>query len=141
MQDQLRGGDESTFLAYAHAIAGTPWGRGFLPHGSYQLQTELFAAQIKLFNLSPTALRVTQVGISMLGILLIVAAVYDLAGPRAARLDRVGGGARAGEHLLQQLALEGADHAARHRLGGARVDRRSGGGWIRSGCCCVRSAG
>ncbi len=86
VQDQLRGGDESTFLAYAHAIAGTPWGRGFLPHGSYQLQTELFAAQIKLFNLSPTALRITQVGISMLGIVLIVAAVYDLAGPRAARL-------------------------------------------------------
>jgi hypothetical protein len=86
VQDQLRGGDESTFLAYAHAIAATPWGRGFLPHGSYQLQTELFAAQIKLFNLSPTALRVTQVGISMLGIILIVAAVYDLGGPRAARL-------------------------------------------------------
>jgi hypothetical protein len=86
VSDQLRGGDESTFLAYAHAIAATPWGRGFLPHGSYQLQTELFAAQIKLFNLSPTALRVTQVGISMMGILLIIAAVYDLAGPRAARL-------------------------------------------------------
>jgi hypothetical protein len=86
VQDQLRGGDESTFLAYAHAIANTPWGRGFLPHKSYQLQTDVFAAQIKLFNLSPTALRVTQVGISMLGILLIVAAVYDLAGPRAARI-------------------------------------------------------
>jgi hypothetical protein len=86
VQDQLRGGDESTFLAYAHAIAATPFGRGFLPHGSYQLQTDVFATQIKLFNLSPTALRVTQVGISMLGILLIVAAVYDLSGPRAARL-------------------------------------------------------
>ncbi len=55
VSDQLRGGDESTFLAYAHAIAVTPWGRGFLPHGSYQLQTDLFAAQIKLFDLSPTA--------------------------------------------------------------------------------------
>jgi hypothetical protein len=86
VSDQLRGGDESTFLAYAHAIAGTPWGRGFLPHGSYQLQTDVFATQIKLFHLSPTALRVTQVGISMLGILLIIAAVYDLGGPRAARL-------------------------------------------------------
>jgi hypothetical protein len=85
-QQQLRGGDESTFLAFAHAIAQTPWGRGFLPHGSYQLQTELFATQIKLFHLDPTALRVTQVGISMLGILLIIASVYDLGGPRAARL-------------------------------------------------------
>jgi hypothetical protein len=86
VSSQLRGGDESTFLSYAHAIAQTPWGRGFLPHGPYQLQTEIFAAQIKLLGLSPTALRVTQIGISMLGIMLIVAAVYDLSGPRAARL-------------------------------------------------------
>ncbi|MFL5864778.1 MAG: hypothetical protein ACJ780_29125 [Solirubrobacteraceae bacterium] len=85
VQDQLRGGDESTFLAYAHAIAATPWGRGFLPHGSYQLQTEVFAFQIKLVGLSPTALRVTQIGMAMLGVVLIVAAVHDLAGPRAAR--------------------------------------------------------
>jgi hypothetical protein len=86
-QQQLRGGDETTFLDYAHAIAQTPWGRGFLPHGSYQLQTEVFAAQIKLFNLDATALRVTQVGISMLGILCIIAAIYDLSGPRAARIS------------------------------------------------------
>jgi hypothetical protein len=86
VQDQLRGGDESTFLSYAHAIAATPWGRGFLPHGHYQLQTETFAAQIKLFHLDPTGLRVTQVGISMLGILCLIAAIYDLSGPRAARI-------------------------------------------------------
>ena len=46
----------------------------------------MFAAQIKAFALSTTALRMTQIGISMLGILLIVASVYDLAGPRPARL-------------------------------------------------------
>ena len=86
VQAQLRGGDETTFLTYAHAIAASPWGRGFLPHGSYQLQTEVFAAQIKLFNLDPTALRVTQVGISMLGILCLIASIYDLSGPRAARI-------------------------------------------------------
>src|SRR5437763_205475 len=82
---QLRGGDEDTFLSFAHLVANTPWGRGFLPHGPYQLQTELFAFQIKLGDLSPTSLRVTQIGIAMLGIVLIVAAVHDLAGPRAAR--------------------------------------------------------
>src|SRR5437588_6896393 len=83
---QLRGGDESTFLSYAHLIANTPWGRGFIPHGPYQLQTELFAGQIKLLGLGPTPLRVTQIGIATLGIVLLVAAVNDLAGPRAARL-------------------------------------------------------
>src|ERR1700692_3264785 len=43
VQSQLRGFDENTFLGYARAIAATPWGRGFLPHGHYQLQTEVFA--------------------------------------------------------------------------------------------------
>jgi len=81
---QLRGGDETTFLDLAGVLAGTPWGRGFLPHGPYQLQTVVFAIQIKLAHLSDTAMRVTQIGIAMLGILLILAAVYDLAGPRAA---------------------------------------------------------
>jgi hypothetical protein len=86
IQTQLRGGDEETFLNYARAIAATPWGRGFWPHGPYQLQTEVIAFQIKLAGLSATALRVTQIGIAMLGLVLILAAVYDLAGPRASRL-------------------------------------------------------
>jgi hypothetical protein len=82
----VRGGDETTFLDLANTLAATPWGRGFLPHHSFQLQTVLFAAQIKAFALSTTALRMTQIGISMLGIVLIAAAVYDLAGARPARL-------------------------------------------------------
>ncbi len=86
LSSQLRGGDETTFLDFAGVLAGTPWGRGFLPHGPYQLQTVVFAIQIKLAHLSDTAMRVTQIGIAMLGILLILAAVHDLAGPRAARL-------------------------------------------------------
>ncbi|HEY2201767.1 MAG TPA: hypothetical protein VGH56_07760 [Solirubrobacteraceae bacterium] len=86
LQTQLRGGDEETFLAYARELAGTPWGRGFLPHGIFQLQTVVFAVQIKLSDLSATALRITQIGIATLGLLLIVAAVHDLAGGRAARL-------------------------------------------------------
>jgi hypothetical protein len=86
LQTQLRGGDEETFLSLARGLGATPWGRGFRPHGPYQLQTIVFAIQIKLADLSPTALRVTQIGIAMLGIVLIVAAVHDLAGPRASRL-------------------------------------------------------
>lgn len=86
LQSQLRGGDEDTFLGLARILATTPWGRGFRPHGPFQLQTDVFAAQIKLADLSPTALRVTQIGIAMLGLVLILAAVHDLAAPRAARL-------------------------------------------------------
>jgi len=86
LQGQLRGGDEQTFLSLGNVLAGTPWGRGFLPHGPYQLQTDLFAVQLKLAHLSATSLRVTQVGIAMLGIILVIAAVHDLAGPPAARL-------------------------------------------------------
>ncbi len=86
LQSQLRGGDEQTFLSLGNVLAATPWGRGFLPHGPYQLQTDVFAVQLKLAHLSDTSLRVTQVGIAMLGIILVIAAVYDIAGPRAARL-------------------------------------------------------
>jgi len=86
MQAQLRGGDEETFLSFARFLAVTPIGRGFLPHGSFQLQTVVFAIQIKLADLGPTALRVTQIGIAMLGLVLILAAVHDLAGARASRL-------------------------------------------------------
>ena len=86
VQAQLRGGDEETFLSFARFLAATPFGRGFLPHGSFQLQTVVFAIQIKLADLSSTALRLTQIGIAMLGLVLILAAVHDLAGARASRL-------------------------------------------------------
>jgi hypothetical protein len=86
LDTSVRGGDETTFLDFAHVLAGTPWGHGFLPHSPYQLQTVVFAVQIKAFSLSPTAMRMTQIGISMVGIMLIAASVHDLAGPRPARL-------------------------------------------------------
>ncbi len=86
LQTQLRGGDEQTFLSLGNVLAATPWGRGFLPHGPYQLQTDVFAVQLKLAHLSDTSLRVTQIGIATLGIIFVIAAVYDIAGPKAARL-------------------------------------------------------
>lgn len=81
----LRGGDETTFLNLATTLAGQPLGHGDFPHGQYQLQTVLFALQMKLGFMNVTALRVTQIGIALLGIIFMVATVYDLAGPRAAR--------------------------------------------------------
>jgi hypothetical protein len=82
---QLRGGDETTFLDYAHTLAATSWGHGWFPHGIYQLQTVIFAAQLKALSLTPTAMRMTQIGIAVLGLVLIIVSVYELAGPRAAR--------------------------------------------------------
>jgi hypothetical protein len=86
LNSTLRGGDETTFLALARLLAEQPLGRGTLPHGPYKLHTELFAVQLKLGFLTEGAMRVTQIGIATAGAILIAAAVYDLAGGRAARL-------------------------------------------------------
>jgi hypothetical protein len=86
LSSTLRGGDEHTFLANAAQLANTPWGTGFLPHGMYRLHTVLFAIEMKAFNFSQGAMRITQVGLAMLGAVLVLAAVYDLAGGRAAKL-------------------------------------------------------
>jgi hypothetical protein len=86
LETTLRGGDESTFLVFAHRLAIQPLGHGDLPHGHYQLHTVLLALQLKLGFLTVGALRITQVGIAMLGAILIVVSVHDLASPRAARL-------------------------------------------------------
>jgi hypothetical protein len=82
----LRGGDETTFLNQATFIAKQPFGHAYLPHGLYQLQTVTFALQLKLGFLTQGAMRITQVGIALLGVLLILTSVYDLANGRAARL-------------------------------------------------------
>jgi hypothetical protein len=82
----LRGGDELTFLAWAGRLATQPLGHGYLPHGIYQLHTVLFALELKVGFLTQGAMRIVQVGIATLGVVLIVAAVYDLANARAARL-------------------------------------------------------
>ena len=86
LQQALRGGDEAVFLAYAHKLADSPFGHGFWPHGKYPLHTVIFAVQFKFGDFSEGALRLTQVGIATLGVVLIVASVYDLAGARAANL-------------------------------------------------------
>jgi hypothetical protein len=86
LESSLRGGDEDTFLFYAHRLADTQFGHGFYPHGHYPLHTVVLAVQLKFGAFSEGALRITQVGIALMGVLLILAAVHDLAGPRAARI-------------------------------------------------------
>lgn len=83
----LRTPDEITFLRGAREVAASGLYSGsWLPSESHRLQEIVFALQIKFGDFPEGALRVTQVGIAMLGIVLIVAAIYDLAGPRAARI-------------------------------------------------------
>jgi hypothetical protein len=86
LQASLRGGDETTFLTYARLLSQDPFGHGYWPHGHYPLHTVVFATQLKLGGFTEGALRVTQVGIATLGIVLLAAAVYDLAGQRSARI-------------------------------------------------------
>lgn len=85
LESTLRGGDETTFLDLARMLAQQPIGRGNLPHGAYQLHTDLFALELKL-GLTVGALRIVQVGLALVGLVLILAAVRDLVGGRAARL-------------------------------------------------------
>lgn len=86
LEATLRGGDEQTFLAAARFLAASPLGHGDFPHGAYQLQTVVFAMEIKLGFLTVGAMRIVQVSIALTGTILILAAIYDLADDRAARL-------------------------------------------------------
>jgi hypothetical protein len=86
LQSALRGGDEDTFLSYARLLADSPFGHGFYPHGKYPLHVVVFALQEKFGDFSQGAMRVTQVGIAMTGVVLILVALHDLAGQRSARI-------------------------------------------------------
>lgn len=81
----LRGGDETTFLGWAQILSTQPLGHGDLPHGPYQLQVVLFALEMKLGFLTQGAMRIVQVGIALMGVILILAVIHDFASGRAAR--------------------------------------------------------
>jgi hypothetical protein len=81
----LRGGDETTFLGYAHFLAHQPLSLAYVPHSVFELHVVLFALEDRI-GLTVGAMRIVQVGIALAGVVLILAAVYDLAGGRAARL-------------------------------------------------------
>lgn len=84
---QLRGGDELGFLGKARLIAATPPGSAEWTHALLrELHVFTLATQHYLFDSPEMALRVTQVGIAVTGLVLLAAAVYELAGPRASVL-------------------------------------------------------
>lgn len=81
----LRGGDEIAFLKVSANIAETPFASGrWLDALTNKLYEFVFATQIGLFDSPTVAMRVTQIGIAVAGLVLIAAAVYELAGRRAA---------------------------------------------------------
>ena len=83
----LRGGDELGFVQGAREIAASDLDSSlWLPSEAHRLHEIVFAIQIRLGDFPDVALRVTQVGIAMLGLVLVLATIYDLAGPRAARI-------------------------------------------------------
>ncbi len=83
----LRGGDEFTFLDRATRVVRTPFGSTDWTHVLLtELHVFVLAVQHFVFDSPELALRVTQVGIAVVGMVLLAAAVYELAGPRASVL-------------------------------------------------------
>ncbi len=82
----LRGPDELTFLANAQPIRASPLLSILTGHGLTPLQQWLFALQQRVFDASDLTLRLTQISLAVVGLALLAAAVYRLAGPGKARL-------------------------------------------------------
>jgi hypothetical protein len=81
----LRGGDEVAFLTVSSNIAHTGFGSpGWTDALTGNLYEFIFATQIGLFDSPTQAMRVAQIGLAVAGLVLLSAAVYELAGPRAA---------------------------------------------------------
>src|SRR6185436_8834748 len=86
---QLRGGDEDTFLARAHELVNhSITSSASLDSLTSELHTFLFSLNFRIFNPDPPLLmlRVEMITFSVIGLTLLAAAVYELAGPRAARI-------------------------------------------------------
>src|SRR6188472_4669167 len=86
---QLRGGDENTFLSRAHDLADhSITTSASLDKLTSELHTFLFSLNFRI--LSPDIpllmLRVEMITFSVIGLTFLAAAVYELAGARAARI-------------------------------------------------------
>ena len=80
----LRGGDETTFLIHARNIVDSTAGSADWSHALFnELHVYVLAVQKYVFDSPELAMRVGQVGIAVAGLVLLAAAVYELAGPRA----------------------------------------------------------
>jgi hypothetical protein len=85
----LRGGDETTFLNHAHALLTQALTSGkALDTMTGELHTWIFSLNFRIFNPDPPVLmlRVEMVTFAVIGLTLLAAAVYELAGPRAAQI-------------------------------------------------------
>lgn len=82
-----RGGDEQTFLEQARVLSDLPLNATESFHAlTSTFQVWLFAQELRITDFPEFAMRLLQIGISLTGLVLLAAAVHDLAGPRAARL-------------------------------------------------------
>lgn len=83
----LRGPDETAFLLKADELnQGSLSSSAALDALTSSLHTWVFALQLRISDFPEMALRITQIGIAVAGLVLLCAAVYDLAGPRAATI-------------------------------------------------------
>jgi hypothetical protein len=83
----LRGPDEPGHIFQAHRLAALPFGTNeWITDLGHQFHLALFGAEVKLFGATPTAMRLVQIAICLTGLLCLIAAAHDLAGPRAGRL-------------------------------------------------------
>jgi hypothetical protein len=83
----LRGGDEVYFVGLSRSIThttflGSDWTEALTKH----LYEFVFAGQIKALDSPDLVLRFAQAGIAVAGLVLLAAAVYELAGSRAAAI-------------------------------------------------------
>jgi len=80
----LRGGDEITFLDHATRVTRTPPGSTEWTNAmATELHVFVIAVQRYLFDSPELALRIVQAGIAVVGLVLLAAAVYELAGAKA----------------------------------------------------------
>lgn len=83
----LRGGDETGFYLVSKWIATQPFlSKPWTDALTGKLFEFLFAGQIWSLGSPQTVLRISQTGIAVAGLILLAAAVYELAGPRAAAI-------------------------------------------------------
>lgn len=83
----VRGTDETTFLHAAAALRDGPLtGADSLHALTSTFHVWLFSLQLRIPDFPEFAMRIFQVGFSILGLVLLLGAVHDLAGPQAARI-------------------------------------------------------
>jgi GT2 family glycosyltransferase len=83
----LYGPDQLTYIQNGTGLSLLPLSDpAWLTTLTHTMETMIFGAQIKFLHSPMTALHFTQIGLATAALTLLVASVYDLAGPRAAML-------------------------------------------------------